>query len=358
MDPRLFVPVLLLVLFIVPAAQATTACPAGASTVSAYNKLVILNSDGDAKGYKLVNEPFIIRAIRVSKDKEESRISGRSVKIYFYTTESKKTLVDTGTTNSQGEYSYTPEEVGDYFIEAAGKGVKLPIYMRYNTNTLGAECGNGICESEKMENNENCPEDCTICGDAKCEGLEDKENCPEDCIICGDGVCDVTEYSRTECSCIEDCIICGDGDCDSLHGEDDEDSGVYCPEDCEEGTGSSGGEDNGDGDEDFLKKYWWIIAAIVGGAVAIFVIKRRRGDEYYDEEEDEGDEDEEEEEEEREKPKPKKKKKSPVKDNDEIEDIIQELMDSGISEKRIHGRLKDFGLEEDEASELIKKAKK
>lgn len=107
------------------------------------------------------------------------------------------------------------------------------------------QCGDGICD--EFEDWYNCYKDCGKCGDNVCSGPETAVEinppckdiidptvnvnipcyCPEDCSICGDGRCD----SREGFYCPEDCAVCGDGYC--MHGhEDNETSSFYCPEDC------------------------------------------------------------------------------------------------------------------------------
>ena len=314
-------------LVLLPLAQATSLCPANNPHIGPYNRVEIV-----PKGYKLVDVEFTVKAVRVD-GREETPLSSRPVKIYYYTADTRKTLIESGTTNRQGEYSYTPTKLGKYMVECAGKAPTFDVKRLLDDPTdFGAVCGNGICESDKMEDNENCPDDCTVCGNAICERDEDKENCPDDCIICGDGVCDDPEYSPDSCSCREDCIICGDGRCDLAHDE-------VCPEDCEDGEAKSN-------EEGGLESYWWIIIIVI---IAVsFLVGKRRGEEEAPKA--------------GKKPKNEKKakkgKKSRAEDDEEIEEIILELMDSGVSDKRIKGKLKEFGLDAKEAKKLVEKAKK
>ena len=82
-------------------------------------------------------------------------------------------------------------------------------------------CGDGICNAENLENNQNCPSDCPtetteVCqvnGVCETSEGEDSFNCEQDC-TCGDAICDSSEsYS----SCPEDCqseeptAFCGNG---------------------------------------------------------------------------------------------------------------------------------------------------
>jgi hypothetical protein len=333
MNPRILGFIILVSFLLMPLVPATSDCPVARADFNPYNKVEIFNADGDLKGYKLINEEFTIKVTRVETDKSQSPLSGRAVKIYFAKSgTSSKTLVSSGSTSSRGEYKYTPTQVGDYHIEVASKNVKLPVYMRYDDpDDFGAVCGNGVCETSKMESHDNCPEDCTICGDATCNGLENKENCPDDCIICGDGICDDAEIGASECYCEVDCLVCGDGVCRSNYGED-------CPEDC---GGVIGPVDQ---DGDFLSDYWWAIAA--GAAViAGIIIWKKRQEDYDEDDEDEVIS------------KPKKKKPK-VEEDDNVAEIIQELIDSGISDKRIKGKLKEFGVEDKEATLLLKHAKR
>jgi hypothetical protein len=327
MDPKSLALLVIVVTLLLPAASATSACPANQADFGPYNRVEIL-----PKGYKLINEPFTVKAVRVD-GKEESPLTSRSVKIYYYVGGTQKTLVASGTTNSKGEYTYTPTELGKYMVESSGRAPTFEVMKVYTASDMGAVCGNGICESGKLETRENCPVDCTICGDALCEGLEDKENCPDDCIICGDGWCDPEEYSPTACSCVEDCIICGDGICDTAHLED-------CPADCGEQVQAAA-------HEDFLKTYWWLILIVAAAAVLVYFreaisdrMPRRGGGEGG-----------------RAAPS-RKKKKVRVDDDDNLKEIINDLLDTGISDKRIKGKLGEFGLDEDEADALIEKAKR
>jgi hypothetical protein len=327
--------VILIVFSTLTLASATSSCPVARADFNPYNRVTVYNADGEVKGFKLVNEPFTIEAVKVQTDKTETPLSGRPVKIWIKADDGKLSLVASGSLNSQGKYTYTPTEVSDYVIEAAGKTLTLPVYMEYDDPTdFGAICGNGVCESSKLESNDNCPEDCTVCGDAKCEGLEDKDNCPDDCIICGDGICDDAEIGANECYCEVDCIVCGDGVCRSNYGED-------CPEDC---GGPVEIEANDEGD--FISEYWWVFIVIAAAAGGIIFWKKRLdySEEDYEDEEEEG--------------KPEKKKKSKKsKEDDEMKDIIKELMDSGISDKRIKGKLNEYGVEDEEAWNLIKESR-
>jgi len=57
-------------------------------------------------------------------------------------------------------------------------------YKRTEVLDCDAVCGDGICESDKGENYENCPADCQhvdICGDGICGPTESSASCPEDC---------------------------------------------------------------------------------------------------------------------------------------------------------------------------------
>lgn len=323
----------------ISSAMAVSDCPASRPNFSPYNRVEIL-----PKGYKLVDEPFIVKAVRVD-DKEETPISSRTVKIYYYEN-GIKSLIDSGETNRQGEYSYTPDKLGKYTVECAGRAPSFDVKMLLDEpSDFGAVCGNGICESGKMENNENCPVDCTICGDALCEGNEDKENCPDDCIICGDGECDPEEYTPTSCSCIEDCLVCGDGVCDNIHGETPE----GCPDDCliKEET-----------KEVELSQYYLpvvilllVIVLFMGRDKIAPMFKRGRGNREPTDVDYEG-----------ESTRPRKKKggerRETVLADDEILDIIRELRESGISDRRINEKLKEFGLSKKESEELVKRAKK
>jgi hypothetical protein len=339
MNPRLAALALIIVL-LVPMAQSRSDCPANDPNIGPYNRIEIL-----PKGYKLINEPFTVKAVRVDRqDQTEDPITGRSVKIYFYDNGVKK-LIDTGTTNSKGEYTYTPTKVGRYMVECSGKAPMFDVKQLLDSPTdFGAVCGNGICEEDKLETNTNCPVDCTVCGDAVCEGSEDKENCPDDCIICGDGVCDDPEYWPGGCSCIEDCVICGDGVCDTAHGED----ASHCAEDCGETKNAAGGMD--------IMEYWWVFAIVAGGVAGVVIFKKFSG--KGGKKRDYGESDYDEPKGKKHSKKKEKLEKNDLEDDEDIKGIISELMGNGISDKRLKGKLNEFGLDGKEADELIGKAKK
>ncbi len=329
--------IIALSLFVLPLAQATSTCPANDPHIGPYNRVEIL-----PKGYKLVNEEFTVKAVRID-ERVEKPLSGRSVKIFYYTTDTREELVASGSTNSRGEYKYTPTKLGRYKVECASKAPTFEVKRLLDDPTdFGAVCGNGICEDDKMEDAENCPADCSVCGNAVCEPGENKESCPDDCVICGDGVCDDPEIGATQCYCAVDCIVCGDGICRDEYGEE-------CPEDCGGAAEAEEGADQG-----LLEAYWWVFA--IGGVVGVsLVIGHLRG--WPGGGEDEGDE--------AGKKKQKKKKQKSgkkavvaEKDDEDVREIIQELMENGMSEKRIKGKLKEFGLEGKEAEELVKEAKK
>lgn len=66
-------------------------------------------------------------------------------------------------------------------------------------------CGDGDCGSGEYALN--CPQDCTICGDAYCTGAETCDSCAGDCgpcvdYFCGDGLCNNNEMLY---SCPQDC---------------------------------------------------------------------------------------------------------------------------------------------------------
>lgn len=334
MHPRVLTVTMLAAVLLLPVAHATSQCPASQPNFGPYNRVEIL-----PKGYKLVDEMFTVKAVRVDDDKGESPLSGRSIKVYYLgKSQEQKTLVDSGSTDSRGEYDYTPKELGWYMVECASRAPKFEVKKLYDQPTdFGAVCGNGICETDKLENPSNCPEDCTVCGDGVCEGLEDKENCPDDCIICGDGECDDAEYWPGGCSCVEDCIICGDGICDGAHGE----NSTVCPEDCGEPAGPKGGEDS--------SGTYLLIIAIIGVALVLSLFRDRLGDVKtlipHRKKGKKGGK------------KKKGVKKSVVEEDEDVLEIILELMETGMSEKRIKGKLKEFGIGSDEAESLIKRAK-
>jgi len=98
-------------------------------------------------------------------------------------------------------------------------------------------CGDTLCQADRGESCESCPDDCGACppcGDGLCAAEEGEscESCPADCggcAVCGDGSCDDSDESCE--SCPDDCGACppcGDGLCDP---ETDEDCDT-CPADC------------------------------------------------------------------------------------------------------------------------------
>jgi hypothetical protein len=317
-----------------PVIQASSSCPFARADSQSYTKVEILNNDGNPMGYKLVDEQFTIRAVKIELDKRETLLPGRKVDIYFMDG-ARKSLVSSGTTNNLGEYSYTPTKVGSYYIEVASRAITLPVHMRYDSPTdFGAVCGDGKCEPSKLENYDNCPEDCAVCGDGHCaEGWEDDplsdHYCYQDCGRCGDGICDPTELTGLgKTNCPADCVVCGDGICSSEYGEDCD----TCPEDC--------GEPESEEENELLTEYWWVIAVVCGlaGVVAVWMIKRR-GDDT---------------------PRRRKltKAKKDVEEKDEMVEIITELMDTGVPDRRIIGKLDEYGIKETEGWKLIKKARK
>jgi hypothetical protein len=108
----------------------------------------------------------------------------------------------------------------------------------YGQETL-CEGAGGYPDCPNDQGLEVCPNDCSVCGDGYCTGpeVDNQQNCPQDC-TCGNGVCDPGEGGST---CPADCPtptptpspspVCGDGFCNA--GED----AASCPCDC---VGSSG----------------------------------------------------------------------------------------------------------------------
>jgi len=340
MDFRILVALSLAVFLVLPIAQATSACPANQAHIGPYNKLEVL-----PKGYKLVGQQFTVKVTRV-ESQVETPLAGRTVTIYLMNG-TRTTRLASGNTNSKGEYYYTPTQVGKYKVESSGRAPTFDVWRQLSASELGAVCGNGICELDKGETKDNCPVDCTTCGDSVCEGLEDKDNCPQDCIICGDGDCDEPEYWPGGCSCPEDCIKCGDGICDLAHNE----TSTTCPKDCK----YDGTNDDKKASGDFISAYWWaILIAVV--VIVVIVLKKYRPEIF--------------ERKKSEKPVGHKREhrhsyssgtkesKKSVEEDEDINGIIVELMDSGISEKHMREKLKEFGLGEEEAEKLIEKAKK
>ena len=135
--------------------------------------------------------------------------------------------------------------------------------------TVGAVCGNEICEAEDGEDCVSCPGDCAgktggkpstryCCGDGSCspEGCNSggytctTVSTPPEPYCCGDGTCAGDE---TSLNCEVDCgaaPYCGDGTCDP--GEDECSCSADCgaPEDPEVGFCSAGIDNDCDGDVD------------------------------------------------------------------------------------------------------------
>ncbi len=355
--PRIAAIAAIAALLLVPLALASSVCPANDPNIGPYTRVEILPN-----GYKLVNKEITVKLVRVNRQEgTEKPMSGSGVKVYFYEG-TRKTLVASGTTGGSGEYKYTPAKLGKYMIETGGKAITFETKMLYDQPTqLGAVCGNGVCETDKLETQANCPDDCTVCGDTKCEGLEDKENCPDDCVRCGDGVCDEGEYWPSGCSCAADCIKCGDKLCDTAHGE----TSATCTADCGEEKPPPGPG------TDYLKEYWWVLAVIILAILlleykeditwrlgeAVGKLKRRGGaggkpggkEKRKEPKEHKGKEAKGNAEEKRAKQKP---------EDLEVTGIIRELMDTGVSENRIRTKLKEFGVGENEADALMRKASK
>lgn len=316
---------------IAPLAFATSSCPASQAYFGPYNKVTILPA-----GYKLVNQTFTVKVTRVDSGTEKP-VSSNSISIYLMNG-TKKTFLVGGATNTKGEYEYKPTKLGKYLVEAAGKAVTFDVFMKYDSpSDFGAVCGDGVCDKDRLENKTNCLADCAVCGDTVCDApWEDKQGCPDDCEICGDGVCDESEVSATKMYCAQDCMVCGDGKCRAEYGE-------VCPKDC--GGGEAPAVVRG---KDILQEYWWAIGSAVIIVLLVvfkkegFSIKRERG---------EGD---------GEKPK-KGKDKKPAKKKDreeEIEEIIKELIDAGISDGRIISKLGEFGISESQAEKMIARARR
>ncbi|MBN2518112.1 MAG: hypothetical protein JXB14_04660 [Candidatus Altiarchaeota archaeon] len=317
--------VMVLVLILAQPAASKSNCPANQVTFGPYYKVTI------SPRYPIIHELVTVKLVRV-EDGVPSPVR-REVKILF-----GKETVASGRTDAKGEFSFIPDKIGKYTIETS-KIVSIQVYMRYETTEQGATCGDQKCEDDKGETEENCPADCTECGNGICEFAENKNNCPDDCIICGDGVCDDAEIGADLCYCYADCMVCGDGIC-RRGGDYSED----CPEDCGGGTKVDEGVD-------LLSpviENWWVLAAIA--VIALFVkfrkrlFKRARG----------------------------KKSSGWVKEGcsehllgkeedevgGDIEDILMDLMDQGMSEGRIKKQLQEFGVEKGEAEEMMRRAKR
>ncbi len=289
-----------------------------------YSKVEVLPAQ------KLIGE---IITVEISDVREDEPMTGKSVFIYFDAdgnpaTKTDRTTSASGSTNNQGLFTFVVSKAGMYFIEAAGRSARFNVLMIYTPDVLGAVCGNDICEENKLETNENCPVDCPICGDGLCWGFENWTNCPEDCVVCGDGICQPDEYTRTEIFCVEDCVICGDEICDNKYGE----TSSTCPADC--GTAPVTVEETDL--SQMIGDYWWVIVAAVALAVVAIIIYKKKGAGSS----------------------PKKKKSQEKEEPDEVEEIVGDLLDNGVSESRIRSKLGEYGIDELDAQKIIRKSKK
>ncbi len=131
---------------------------------------------------------------------------------------------DPGSDPSCGEEEQPPAEPNGEDDDCDGK-----------TDEDVCSCGDGICKGACGESLDDCPCDCSVCGDGTCSPCgENPSLCPEDCCRslqgasgCGDGVCLGFGCGENPSTCPEDCgNACGDGTCD--RGE----TTLSCAEDC------------------------------------------------------------------------------------------------------------------------------
>ena len=89
-------------------------------------------------------------------------------------------------------------------------------------------CGDGVCADTCGESAQQCPLDCHVCGDGKCQPGESPKTCKADCCgACGDGKCIGYECGESPAACPSDCgKPCGDQLCEA--GENP----GSCPADC------------------------------------------------------------------------------------------------------------------------------
>lgn len=85
--------------------------------------------------------------------------------------------------------------------------------------------GDGRCQPQYGENNNNAPMDCR-CGDFVCASPETPTTCQTDCYVCGDSICHVAEINAAlSTACAQDCsYMYNDNICDSNQGESATDS--------------------------------------------------------------------------------------------------------------------------------------
>lgn len=85
--------------------------------------------------------------------------------------------------------------------------------------------GDGVCQPQYGENNNNIPQDCW-CGDGVCASPETPATCQTDCYSCGDGICAPAEMNNaSSAACAQDCpYLYNDGSCDADAGESATDS--------------------------------------------------------------------------------------------------------------------------------------
>lgn len=123
-------------------------------------------------------------------------------------------------------------------------------------------CGDGICEPEFGEDEDNCPRDCsercgngTVEGDEECEPSEDDLECNEFCYydVCGDGFVGAFEYCDAGMGTTEDPYMAAGGDqycnewcefsfCSNAFVEEgfDTDTGEWFFEECDDGNLADG----------------------------------------------------------------------------------------------------------------------
>jgi hypothetical protein len=133
------------------------------------------------------------------------------------------------------------------FIQPTTTRLTTTLRKTTTTSSISPLCSrDGYCDIEEGENYKNCPQDCPSgFQDGYCDGVEDGL-CDPDCFgrdedldcpsadECGDGYCDI-ESGENEENCPEDCselVSCNDGICDYLEGE----NYLSCPEDCPSGS--------------------------------------------------------------------------------------------------------------------------
>lgn len=352
---------LLAIVAILQLTLASAGCPYDVRPTGEYKRLEVWPRD------KYVGEEWTIRTVEVSYGVESPVSSKVTIRYHEGTS---RTTVATTNTDSRGEAHYTPQKAGQYSVTVSSNSAFFTVYPRQGSGEAGPspECGDGNCNSDESE--ETCPQDCAYCGDGRCSagetrdscGLdcvycgnhfcdnnEDDDSCPQDCNTCGDGLCSGWE---TELNCPQDCTNCGNGFCEA--GETPQNCQNDCGGKCGDGVCSNGETQSscsadckkGGGNGFNLVDYWIYIVPIAIVVIVVIVLKQgiikikprgkgkgKRSRSFGFVKEDEA-----------------------QRDLGDIEGIIKELLDSGVSEDRIREKLENLGVAKSQIDKMIKDA--